>query len=168
MDIPGSAYLYTVAVLGMTFIGFSAIVMMLRQTLGLTLRPFDILIAHIYMEFGLIISVGALLPPLFAAWGLPAPRVWQLSSALLGVPLLLIGLTYPARRRAASDEAMPWYTRLNIAVLIVIGIGFLTNASGLMHERVGPIFLTALTAFMTFAVATWLRALSIMFLKTPH
>jgi len=69
MDISGSAYLYTVAVLGMTFIGFSAIVMMLRQTLGLTLRPFDILVAHIYMEFGLIISVGALLPPLLAAWG---------------------------------------------------------------------------------------------------
>lgn len=168
MDISGSAYLYTVAVLGMTFIGFSAIVMMLRQTLGLTLRPFDILIAHVYMEFGLIISVGALLPPLLAAWGLRPQAVWQVSSALLSAPLLLIGLTYPARRRATSGEAMPWYTRLNIATIIAIGVVLGVNASGLIRQRADAVFVTALTAFMTFAVATWLRALSIMFLKTPR
>jgi hypothetical protein len=34
MELPGTSYLYTMAMLGMTFIGFSAIVMQLRQTLG--------------------------------------------------------------------------------------------------------------------------------------
>jgi hypothetical protein len=51
-------------------IGFSAIVMLLRQSLGRKLRPFDALFAHVYMEFGLIVSVGAMLPPLFALWNL--------------------------------------------------------------------------------------------------
>ena len=58
MEVTGATYLYTVAVIGITFIGFSAIVMMLRQTSGEQSRPLDILVAHIYMEFGLIISVG--------------------------------------------------------------------------------------------------------------
>jgi hypothetical protein len=64
MEMAESGYLYTVAILGMTFIGFSALVMLLRQTVGLKLRPFDALFAYAYMEFGLIISMGALLPPL--------------------------------------------------------------------------------------------------------
>src|SRR5438128_2336194 len=42
MESPIS-YLYTMAILGMTFIGFSAIVMLLRQTLGSHLRAFDAL-----------------------------------------------------------------------------------------------------------------------------
>jgi hypothetical protein len=34
MELPGAPFLYTMGILGMTFIGFSAIVMLLRQTLG--------------------------------------------------------------------------------------------------------------------------------------
>jgi hypothetical protein len=59
MEMAESGYFYTVAILGMTFIGFSAIVMLLRQTVGLKLRAFDALFAHVHMEFGLIISMGA-------------------------------------------------------------------------------------------------------------
>ena len=34
MELPGSAYLYTLATLAMTFAGFCAIVIVLRQTTG--------------------------------------------------------------------------------------------------------------------------------------
>ena len=34
MELPGSAYLYTLATLSMTFAGFSAIAIVLRQTIG--------------------------------------------------------------------------------------------------------------------------------------
>ena len=73
MEMAKSGYLYTVAILGMTFISFSAIVMLLRQTVELKLRPFDTLFAHVYMEFGLIISAGAMLPPLIKFWEVDPP-----------------------------------------------------------------------------------------------
>jgi hypothetical protein len=34
MDLPASAYLYTLAVMAMTLVGFTVIVMILRQSLG--------------------------------------------------------------------------------------------------------------------------------------
>jgi hypothetical protein len=165
MEIAGSDYLYTVAILGMTFIGFSAIVMMLRQTVGLKLRPFDVLFAHVYMEFGLIISMGAMLPPLLRFWDLDPLSVWQASSALVGVPLLLFGVTYPARRRAASGEPTPAYVRVNVSIVILISLVLLANASGVFANRTDATFLTALTAFMIFAVATWLRALNLILMR---
>jgi len=165
MEITGAAYLYTIAAIGITFIGFSAIVMMLRQTSGQSLERFDILIAHVYMEFGLIVTVGSLLPPLFSFWKLDPQTVWRLSSALVGVALLLFCLTYRRRRREALRESLPWYTKMNIAVIVLIGVIFVGNASGIVQERMPAIYLSAMTAFMTFAIASWLRALSIIFLE---
>jgi hypothetical protein len=162
MELPGTAYLYTIAVLGMTFIGFSAIVMLLRQTLGRKLRPFDVLFAHVYMEFGLIISIGAMLPPLFLFWDLSPAMAWRASSGLLGIPLLLFGLTYPARRRAASGEPTPLYVRANVAFELLISLTFLLTATGALQERSAAVFLTTLTVFLTFAVGTWLRALNLI------
>jgi hypothetical protein len=165
MEVTGAAYLYTIAVIGITFIGFSAIVMMLRQTSGQSLEQFDILIAHVYMEFGLIVSVGSLLPPLFSFWGLHSEVVWRISSTLVGGALLLFSLTYRRRRRKAIRESLPWYTKLNIAIIILIGVVFVGNACGIIREQMSAIYLSAITAFMTFAIASWLRALSIIFLE---
>ena len=165
MEMAEAGYLYTIAILGMTFIGFSAIVMLLRQAIGLKLRPFDALFAHVYMEFGLIISVGAMLPPLVRFWEAGPSMVWQISSALVGVPLLLFGLTYPARRRAASGESTPLYVRINVSIVILISLAFLANACGLSQGRGAAVFLSALTAFMIFAVGSWLRALNLILLR---
>lgn len=165
MDVTGAAYLYTIAVIGITFIGFSAIVMMLRQTSGQSLQRFDILIAHVYMEFGLIVSVGSLLPPLFSFWGLGPQLVWRVSSVLVGASLLLFGLTYPPRRRKTIREPLPWYTKINIAVIVLLGVVFVGNAGGIVQEQMPAVYLSALTVFMTFTVASWLRALSIIFLE---
>ncbi len=165
MEVTGAAYLYTIAVIGITFIGFSAIVMTLRQTSGQSLQRFDILIAHVYMEFGLIVSVGSLLPPLFSFWGLGPETIWRVSSVLVGASLLLFSLTYPPRRRKAIRESLPWYTKINIAVIILLGVVFVGNAGGIFQERMPAVYLSALTAFMTFTVASWLRALSIIFLE---
>jgi len=91
--------------------------------------------------------------------------VWRVSSALIGVSLLLFILTYPRRRRTAIRESLPWYAKMNIAVIIFIDIVFVGNASGIVQEQMPAVYLSAITAFMTFAVASWLRALSIIFLE---
>jgi len=163
MELPGTSYLYTVAVLAMTFIGFSAIVMQLRQTSDRKLRTFDVLFAHVYMEFGLIITVGSMLPPLLAFWELAPAIAWRVSSGLVGVPVVLFGLTYPRRRRAASHEPTPSYVRLNVSCVLLIGLTLLLNASGVLGKRSDAVFLTASTVFLAFAVGTWLQTLNLIF-----
>jgi cation transport ATPase len=167
MELPGTAYLYTLATLAMTFIGFSAIVMILRQTLGHKLSRFDVLLARVYMEFGLMISAGALLPPLLVMWGLPSPIIWRVSSGLAAIPLVAYALTYPSRRKAASGEATPFYVRLNVCIILLISLSLLVNASGSLPELAPAMFLTALTVFLIFAVGTFLQALNVM-LKHPQ
>ena len=162
MESPTTSYLYTMAILGMSFMGFAAVVMLLRQTLGSHLRAFDTLFARVYMEFGLIATIGAMLPPLLMFWELPPEAVWRVSSSLLGVALLTFTVTYPARRRAASSEPTPRYVRTNLSILFVISLTLLLAAIGVLHERAGRIFLTALTVFLTFAVGTWLRTLKLI------
>jgi hypothetical protein len=162
MELAGTSHLYTVAILGMTFIGFSAIVMLLRQTSGRKLRAFDVLFAHVYMEFGLLISMGAMLPSLLMFWELPPATVWRVSSAVVGIPLLLFGLTYPARRRAASGEPTPLYVRVNVSFVLLVSLTLLVVAAGALPERSAAVFLSALTVFLIFAVGTWLRALNLI------
>jgi hypothetical protein len=162
MESPGTSYLYTMALLGMTFMGFAAIVMLLRQTLGGHLRPFDALFARVYMEFAVIVSMGAMLPPLLMFCELPTGVVWRLSSVLVGLPLLWIAVSYPARRRAATGEPTPRYVRVNMTIILMISVTFLIAATGMLHERSGPAFLAALTVFLTSVLIAWLRALSII------
>ena len=162
MESPGTSYLYTMAILGMSFMGFAAIVMLLRQTLGSHLRAFDALFARIYMEFAVIVSMGAMLPPLLMFWELPIGTVWRLSSGLVGVPLLVIAGGYPARRRATTGEPTPRYVRVNVTIILLISLTLLIVATGMFHERSGPAFLAALTTFLTVVLVAWLRALSII------
>jgi hypothetical protein len=162
MELLEASYLDTVAILGTTFIGFSAIVMLLRQTLGRKLRPFDVLFAHVYMEFGLLISAGALLPPLLAFWHLAPTTVWRLSGALIGVPLLAMAVTYPARRRRATGDPTPFYVRLNVSLLAVFGIVLLTASAGMLRDQTAAALVSVLTASLIFSVGTWLRALSLV------
>jgi hypothetical protein len=126
------------------------------------------LFAHVYMEFGLIITIGAMLPPLLSFWELPTPVVWRAASAIMGLALLIFALTYPARRRAATGEATPLYVRTNVSIVFLISVTLLVNATGVMHERSDATFLTALTVFLLFAVGTWLRALSLILMRKLH
>ena len=57
------------------------------------------------------------------------------------------------------------YVRINVYIVILISLVFLTNASDVLHERGAAVFLSALTAFMIFEVATWLRALNLILIR---
>ena len=52
--------------------------------------------------------------------------------------------------------------RVNVTIIQLISLTLFFVATGLLHERSGPAFLTALTAFLIFALVAWLRALSII------
>jgi hypothetical protein len=69
LDLPGSTYLYTLAALSITFVGFSALVIYLRQTVGGEMSKLDVLITRIFIQLGFIVVAGAMLPPLLSLAG---------------------------------------------------------------------------------------------------
>jgi hypothetical protein len=73
MELPGSAYLYTLATLSMTFVGFCAIVIVLRQTAGKELSGWHVVLTRLYIESGFWAAAFCMLPSLLALHGL-SPR----------------------------------------------------------------------------------------------
>jgi hypothetical protein len=66
------------------------------------------------------------------------------------------------RRRAASGASTPLYVRANITFVLLVSLTLLTTAAGVLHERSGAVFLSALSVFLIFAVGAWLGALNVV------
>ena len=129
MELPSSAYLYTLALLAMTFVGFTAIVMILRQSLGGPLSRFDTLVARFFMAWGFLITYGAMLPPLLAAFELHHPLVWRASSTATGLMLLALSFGYPMLRGQATGARAPTFVLVQSAIGAVTGVILLVNAA---------------------------------------
>jgi hypothetical protein len=80
MELLGSSYLYTLAALSVTFVGFYALVIVLRQTFGGALSKLDVLITRIFIQLGFLVAASAMLPPLFALFGLRQDLIWRTCS----------------------------------------------------------------------------------------
>jgi hypothetical protein len=145
MELPGSAYLYTLATLAMTFAGFCAIVIVLRQTTGRDISGFHIVLTRLYLESGLFAAAFCMLPPLLALCGLSEMTVWRVSSAIIVAVLLCFGATYPMRRAAVIAGSVPrarWMPIVFVSMLIVIAL--LGNAAGFPYRpTIGPIAVAA-------------------------
>lgn len=150
MDLPGSAYLYTLATLAMTFAGFCAIVIVLLQTTGKDVSGFHIVLTRLYLESGLFSAAFCMLPPLLAVCGLSATRVWRISSVIIAIVLLCYGATYPRRRKAVMAGPLPpvrWVPIVAVSILVVAAL--IGNAVAFPYQpTVGPVA----------AAATWTLA----------
>lgn len=130
MELHGSSYLFTLAVMDITFIGFVAIVIIVRQGRGKELSSFHLLLTRFYMEIGFLSAACAMLPPLLATWGMNEPLIWRLSS-VAAVLAIVVGLwTYPSRRRAANGEPVPVRVWINVLVSLLVVIPCVASAAG--------------------------------------
>src|SRR5438876_12014163 len=100
-------YLYTLAVVAVTFVGFSTIFATFRHALGGDVSKYDLLLTRSILHLGLIVVLGALLPPMLALLGFKANLIQRGASAVAGILALVLNATYPARRRAATGRPMP-------------------------------------------------------------
>jgi hypothetical protein len=140
MELPGSAYLYTLATLAMTFAGFCAIVIVLRQTAGKGISGFHVVLTRLYLESGLFSAAFCMLPPLLALCGLAETTVWRVSSAIIAAVLTCFGATYPMRRAAIMGGSLPstrWMPIVSVSMLVV---ALVSNAAGFPYRpTIGPI-----------------------------
>lgn len=125
MELPGAGYFYALAALAMAFVGFSSIVVVLRQGTGKPLSPFQVLITKLFIELGLMATAFAILAPTLAICGISEILVWQIASAIMLAVLVPWLVTYPIRRKAAApDQRFPvrGYVMNIIGVLVVTAL----------------------------------------------
>jgi hypothetical protein len=164
--MPELTYLYTLASLSVTFVGFSALVIILRQAIGGEMSKLDILITQIFIQLGFIVAAGALLPALLLLFALPQPLVWRLASVATAVPSFLFAATYPRRRRAASGMPTPVVVWIDVAILTSCAGVLACNAAGLGFVPNAPLFAASLTGIFFLAAWAYLQALHL--LLRPH
>jgi hypothetical protein len=66
VELTGSTYLYSLATTSVTFVGFSALLIVFRQSIGGGLTRYDTYFTLSFIQTGFIVTAGALLPPLLA------------------------------------------------------------------------------------------------------
>jgi hypothetical protein len=163
MDLPSASYLYALASIDTTFVGFSAVVMTFRQSLGGDVSPFDGFVTRVFIQLGFLVAAGSMLPPLLALCGWPHAMIWRLSSTLVGAVSLLFVVTYPARRRAASGTSMPFYIAVDLALLSLAVLALLANAAGVPSEPGAGLFDAGLTGLLFVSGLGYLHTLDLLY-----
>ena len=121
MEIKGAALLYTFATLAITFAGFAALLLILRQLAGGSLNALDRFLAKTVVAHCAWLAIGALTPPLLSLFNLSDPVVWKAAALVFGVPMLLLLLTFRSRRVAATGHPPP-----RLVTIVMIGLGALS------------------------------------------
>ena len=160
MAVSALTYLYALATISVTFVGFSALVIILRQTIGGEMSRLDVLVTRIFIQLGFIVTAGALLPPLLALFPLPPGLIWRISSLAAAVPSFLFAVTYPSRRHAASGARTPPVIWIDVLILLAAALVLAWNGVG--FEPSPGLFAAGLTAILFLSGWAYLQALNIL------
>lgn len=162
MEVKGAALLYTLAGLMITFAGFSALLLGLRQAAGARLSLLDRYLARTVMTYIFVLTAGALLPALLALYDIPEEWIWRCSAVLFALPMLSLQVTYPLRRRKVIGKGPPLPI---LAVFVVAGSAVTLAMLGYLlvgRQYAAAAYITGLTTdFFTVAFA-FLTALDII------
>src|SRR5262249_18398122 len=111
VELTGSSYLYALATTSVTFVGFSALLIVFRQSMGGGLTRYDAYFTLSFIQAGFIVTAGALLPPLLAFYGWTPLVVWRVAAGAIAVPIIWFVASVPGRRRAATGGPTPAFVR---------------------------------------------------------
>jgi hypothetical protein len=159
VELPGASYLYTLATVSITFVGFSVFFILIRQALGAALSEFDILLTKIFLQLGFTVAVCALLAPLLSLLDVRQAYIWRIASTISAVPPFLVVLTYPRRRFAATGNPMPKTVLFGVASVFGAGLILLGNAFGWPLAPGVGLYACALTIVLSISFLAFLHAL---------
>lgn len=145
MDLTGAGYFYTLAQVGITFAGFAALLMTVREMSGTGMSKFHLWVARSYVQSGMFTAVNAMLSPLLFALGFSERATWQLASAIIAVQSILLILLAPKQWKAATDRPLDTRVKIHIALGLLINIGLLCNAAGWPFEPQGGLVMLAIS-----------------------
>jgi hypothetical protein len=166
MEPEAASYLYALGTISTTFVGFSALIMIFRQTVGSGLSPLDSWITVVFIQLGFIVTAGSLSAPLLALCGVPASLVWRICSGVVGLTVGVFAASYPLRRRAVSGAGAPGYVWIDLVLLAVCTIVLLANAVGSPLAPNSGAFSLCLTGVLFAGGIGYLHALGNMHRET--
>ena len=138
--------------IAVTFTAVSALVMLLRQTMGGKLSNFDVYLITSFISFGFAVAISAILLPWVAFLELPIGAFWAVSSGLAAMILCTTLLSNIHRRRAVAIEPMSWSVRSSFGANAVSVIILIINAVVAPWQGI-HLYAGALT--LTMAVVMW-------------
>lgn len=134
-----SEYLFRLATLSLSFVGFSAVVVTLRGALGGELADRHLRLVRLYIEGGLLVTALALVPTLLNVLHVSDTVIWSLSSATAGSIFTFVLLIQYRRRRAIEPGRFPLWVVVVYALSIVVVAGLWLNVAGTpFPPNVGP------------------------------
>lgn len=162
MEVKGATFLYTLAGLMITFAGFSALLLFVRQAAGAKLSLLDRYLAKTVMTYIFVLAAAALLPPLLALYDMQEQSIWRSAGVLFALPMLWLQITYPRRRRKVVGDGPP---PAIFAVFVVLGsavtlamLGYVLV--GLQYSAAA--YITALTIDFFTVIFGFLTALDVI------
>jgi hypothetical protein len=85
MELPGELFLFNLSLLAITFSAVSALVTLLRHSMGGKLSNFDVFLVNADVSHGFVVAISSVLPPLVAQSRLSEPLVWIIASGMAAV-----------------------------------------------------------------------------------
>jgi hypothetical protein len=162
VELPGASYLYTLATVSITFVGFSVFFILVRQALGATMSEFDILLTKIFLQLGFTVAICALLAPLLSLLDIGQAYIWRIASMISAVSPFIVALTYPRRRFAATGTPMPKTVLFGISSVFVAGLILLGNAFGWPLAPGVGLYACGLTIILSISFLAFLHALEVV------
>ncbi|MSP95361.1 MAG: hypothetical protein EXR00_08825 [Alphaproteobacteria bacterium] len=130
MDLPGAGYFYTLAQVGITFSGFAALLMAIRQMRAVEMSKFHLWVTRAYVQSGLVTAMQAMLSPMLYGLGLSLDMTWRVASVLIAAQSLMLIVVVPKQWRAATNRAVEFRVKLHMGCGFLMSMVLLLNAAG--------------------------------------
>lgn len=140
-----SDYLFRLATLSLSFVGFSSVIVAIRGALGGELSDRHIRLVRLYIEGGLLVTALALIPTLLNILHIPDSVTWPLCSAAAASILSVVLLIQYRRRRTVEPGRSPTWVVVIYVVSIVAVASLWFNVAGTPYPPSGGPYAVVLT-----------------------
>jgi hypothetical protein len=161
-DLPGAVYLYALATVSITFVGFAALIIVIRSAVGRKLTKYDTYFTLSFIQVGFISTAGALVPSLFALYGWSMHAVWRVSSAVTLLPMLWFVVHLPRRRREATGQSLPRFLIVLLGIQSLVVVTLLAQAAGAFDNHEAAVYATAIATILITSGIAYLIALNVI------
>jgi hypothetical protein len=161
MRIDPLNYLMQMADLSLAFVGFSAIVITLRQALGGKLAKLHMLFVRLIIEGGLLVLIFALIPPALSLTDLAEPVIWRISSTVFVLASSIYLAAAIRRRVAVGTSGLPLRVIINTVIFLVAILAMSVNALGIFAEPNAWPYVLGLTLSLIFSVFIFLQNINL-------
>jgi len=163
-----SDYLFRLATLSLSFVGFSAVVVSIRGALGGELSARHLRLVRLYIEGGFLVTFLALVPNLLDLLHVPDTVTWPLSSAAAATIFTFVLLVQFRRRREVEAGRFPVWVVIVNAISIAAVAGLWLNVVGIpFRPSVGPYAVVLTWALCIFGFI-FVRTIELFLHRSPH